>query len=255
MKTDRNPATGAALNEHDCLTSPVSMRPATSGAPFCGLALLFATLASASAPDAKSSYPTMAPVEKYRMASPAEEIALARTAAPASISNDADVMVLGKGGYETAVKGKNGFVCFVERAWAAYFNDPVFWNYKNRSPNCFNAAAARTVLPALLERTQWVLAGVSKSEMEARAKTSAAANMVPEPGSFSYMMSKQGYLNDTDGHWHPHMMFFTAHATAASWGANLPGSPVFASEGGPNETTTFYVVLSNWSDGTADVKN
>jgi hypothetical protein len=255
MKNDMNPATGAALDEHDCLISPVSVRPVTSGPLFCGLALLFATLASAGAPDAKTSYPTMAPVEKYRMASPAEEIALARTAAPASISNDAEVMVLGKTGFETAVKGKNGFVCFVERAWAAYFDDPVFWNYRNRSPNCFNAAAARTVLPVLLERTQWVLAGVSKSEMEVRTKTSAAANKVPEPGSFSYMMSKQGYLNDNDGHWHPHLMFFTAHTTAASWGANLPGSPVFASEGRPSEMTTFYVVLSKWSDGTPDVGN
>ncbi|HLW76455.1 MAG TPA: hypothetical protein VKS01_05705 [Bryobacteraceae bacterium] len=41
-------------------------------------------------------------------------IALARSAAPAAISQDAGVMLLGRHGYETAIRGKNGFVCIVE---------------------------------------------------------------------------------------------------------------------------------------------
>src|SRR5262252_6880077 len=73
-------------------------------------------------------YPAMAPVEQYRIADAADEIALARSAAPPSISADAEVLVLGKQGYEPAVKGKNGFVCFVERSWAASFDDAEFWN-------------------------------------------------------------------------------------------------------------------------------
>ena len=71
-------------------------------------------------------YPTMAPLEQYRIADPQEEIALARSAAPPSISADAEVLVLGSRGYETAVKGKNGFVCFVERSWTAGLDDPEF---------------------------------------------------------------------------------------------------------------------------------
>jgi hypothetical protein len=248
-------STGSGPGKCRGVTAPSSTFPVSFGSITCGLALLFAAVAPASGLNAKTSYPSMAPVEQYRMANQAEEIALARTAAPASISNDADVMVLGASGYVTAMKGTNGFVCFVERSWAAFFDDPVFWNFKNRSPNCFNAAAVRSVLPALLERTQWVLAGVSKAEMQTRTKTSAAANTEPEPGSFSYMMSKQGYLNDDDGPWHPHLMFFASHTTAAAWGANLPGSPVFASEGGPNQTTIFYVPLAKWSDGTSAVKD
>ena len=54
------------------------------------------------------------------------EIALARSAAPESISQDAEVMVLGQHGYETAVKGKNGFLCMVERGWTAGTDDPDF---------------------------------------------------------------------------------------------------------------------------------
>ena len=72
---------------------------------------------------------TMAPVEQYRMARDSE-IALAKSAASPAIANDADVMVLGASGYETAVKGKNGFVCTVQRGWAAGTDDPQFWNPK-----------------------------------------------------------------------------------------------------------------------------
>ena len=43
-----------------------------------------------------------------------------------------------------------------------------------------------------------------------------------------YMMSKRQYLNDRGKHWHPHLMFFVAGDAAASWGADLPGSPVIA---------------------------
>ena len=39
------------------------------------------------------------------------EIALARSAAPDAISHDASVIVLTRHGYETAVQGKNGWVC------------------------------------------------------------------------------------------------------------------------------------------------
>jgi hypothetical protein len=198
----------------------------------------------------KPSYQSMAPLAQYRMASPAEEIALARSAAPASISRDAEILVLSNHGYETAVKGKNGFVCLVERSWFAPFTDSGFWNPTIRGPDCLNAAAASTVLPGNLERTQWVLVGLSKAEMLARTKTSTASRQAPAAGSMGYMMSKQQHLSDADGHWHPHLMFFLPRTTVSSWGANLPGSPVMGQEGGPNEPTIFFVPMAKWSDGT-----
>jgi hypothetical protein len=210
--------------------------------------ILLAGMAPARAQDARNPYPRMAPVEQYRMASRSEEIALARSAAPASISNDAEILVLGDHGYETAFKGKNGFVCLVERAWFASFGDPQFWNPSTRGPDCLNHAAASSVLPANLERTQWVLAGMSKAEMLDRTKTSAVAHKVPARGAIGYMLSKEQRLGD-NGHWHPHLMFFEPHTNTAAWGAGLPGSPVMASEGAPDETTVFFVVLNAWSDG------
>ena len=214
------------------------------------LAALMAAPASAA-----PSYPEMAPVAQYRMASPAEEIALARTAAPPSISADAEILVLGAHGYETAVKGKNGFVCFVERSWDAGVSDPEFWNPKRRGPDCLNAAAVRSVLPHLLERTQWALAGVSKDQMAARIKAEIASNnyVLPEPGSVSYMLSKDGYLSDNGGHWHPHLMFFVANADAAAWGANLAGSPIIAARMDPDPVTIFMIPVTKWSDGTHEM--
>src|SRR5215472_16495874 len=123
---------------------------------------------------AKTAYPQMAPVEQYRMASREDEIALARSAAPPSISAEAEVLVLGSRGYETAVKGKNGFVCFVERSWAAGFDDPQFWNPKLRAPNCFNPPAARTELTQYLKRTEWVLTGATKQQMIERTTAAVA---------------------------------------------------------------------------------
>src|SRR5215813_9399396 len=84
-----------------------------------GLALLFGSVWPAMAQDSKTPYPNMAPLEQYLIPDRNAEIALAQSAAPESISRDAEVLVLTHHGYETAVKGKNGFVCIVERGWAA----------------------------------------------------------------------------------------------------------------------------------------
>jgi hypothetical protein len=219
----------------------------------CALAFLFG--ASGEAEDARAVYAAMAPLVQYQVGSRSQEIALARSAAPTAISGDAEVQTLGERGYETAVKGKNGFVCMVWRSWAAGFGDADFWNPKLRAPICLNAAAVRTILPAYLERTKWVLTGVSKSDMTDRTKAALAANtyVLPEPGAIGYMMSKQGYLSDADGHWHPHLMFFLAHTDGAAWGANLDGSPIFAAQSDPEPVTTFFVPVVKWSDGTTAV--
>jgi hypothetical protein len=212
----------------------------------CGVLLL---AAPAGADEAK--YSAMAPLEQYMMA-PADEIALARSAAPPSISDAAEVMVLTSHGYETAAKGTNGWLCLVERGWNAGFDDPVFWNQHIRGPICFNPGAVRTVVPAHLQRAQWVLAGLSRDEMRTRAKASALANAAPAPGAMCFMMSKDQYLSDSGGHWHPHLMFYVSNG-AADWGANLKGSPVLGGPGDPEPVTTFMVPVTKWSDGTPDL--
>ena len=129
------------------------------------LGLLLGTAWQAAAQDAKTPYPKMAPVDQYLMEDREAEIALARSAAPESISRDAEVMVLGRRGYETAIQGENGFVCIVERSWTSPIDDAGFWNPKGRAPLCLNAAAARSYLPRTIKKTDLILAGRTKAQM------------------------------------------------------------------------------------------
>src|SRR5271156_7118476 len=110
----------------------------------CVIPILFLWPAYARAADAKATYPVMAPLDQYLIPDEKAEIALARSSAPASISDAAEVMVLRRDGYATAVKGSNGFVCIVERAWANQSDAWDFWNPKMRAPTCYNAAASST---------------------------------------------------------------------------------------------------------------
>jgi hypothetical protein len=218
------------------------------------IAVLGAT-SQARAQEAKAQYPSLAPIEQYLMESEAE-ISLARSAAPASISGGAEVLVLGRHGYETAVKGKNGFVCVVERSWMAAFDGAEFWNPKIRAPICFNPAAARSILPLTVKRTDLFLAGASKPKVFESIKAALDSKEVPppEPGAMAYMLSKQQYLNDDGGHWTPHLMFYVPQTDPASWGSDLPGSPVLRLpdfRGAPEPITAFMVPVRKWSDGTA----
>jgi len=200
----------------------------------------------------KADYPAMAPFDQYLMPDENSEVELARSAAPASVSDGAEVMVLGRNGYTIAVKGTNGFLCIVERSWASATDDPGFWNPKVRAPNCFNPPAASTFVPIFLMKTKLVLAGRSKTEI-AKATALALDNkeLPPiEPGAMCYMMSKQQYLGDRDKHWHPHLMFFVPGDAAKSWGANLPGSPVLAADDPEERVTIMMVPVGTWSDGT-----
>ncbi len=132
-----------------------------------------------------ASYPNMAPLDQYLMPDVSSEIALARSAAPASISDGAEVMVLGAKGYTTAIKGTNGFLCIVERSWGAATDEAEFWNPKVRAPICFNPQAAKTFAPIFLMKTRLVLAGKSKPEIVEATASALDKNELPalEPGA------------------------------------------------------------------------
>ena len=196
-------------------------------------------------------YPAAAPLNRYLIPVKASEIELARSAAPASISDGAEVLVLAEDGYVTAVKGGNGFVCLVERAWGKTTDDPEFWNPKVMAPLCVNAPAARTYLPIVLMKTKLVLASKSKMEIARALKSAMDSKELPalEPDAMCFMMSKQQYLSDDDTHWHPHMMWFVPGDSEKSWGANLPGVPAIAANVPEDRMTIFMLVVSHWSDG------
>lgn len=218
------------------------------------------------AADVGTLYPRMAPIDRYLMDRNAE-IALARSAAPEGISRDATVLVLGRDGYETAVRGKNGFVCMVERGWVGALDSPEMWNPKIRGADCLNPPAARSILPLALLRTKMLLAGHTRAEVIQAIRGALGNSEVPalEPGAMSYMMSKGSYLTDADGHNGPHLMFFMPMAEGVVWGADLPGSPLasvpywfgFGNGRATQEASglppvrVFTVSVRKWSDGTA----
>src|SRR5579862_4238554 len=216
----------------------------------------------AAAQGSKEPYPAMAPVEQYLMDRDAE-IALARSAAPDAISHDASVLVLTRRGYETAVEGKNGWVCWVGRGWMAMFDHPEFWSPKVRAADCLNPPAAHSMLPYAYKRTELILAGHSKQEVIAAIKTAIDKKELPalEPGTVSYMMSKSSYLTDDGGHDVPHMMFFQPDKPDAAWGANVANAPVvsvnywyLSAEAYPQlksfpPLAVFLVMVPKWSDG------
>lgn len=209
----------------------------------------------AMAQDAATAYPEMAPINQYLMADQGAEIALARSAAPESISHNAEVLVLRRHGFETAVKGKNGFVCIVGRGWSSAA-DADFWNPKVRVPICLNAAAARTYLLRITKITDLTLAGRTLAQVnEAIAAAIEKKELPPmEPGAMCYMMSKQGYGGDSAPHWPSHLMFFYSDTDPAIWGANLPGSPVIAVADPLEHLTQFVITTQRWSDGTEDLQ-
>jgi hypothetical protein len=218
---------------------------------FAALLCVAGATCQAPAQAEKAAYPAMAPLDAYLIADQNSEIELARSAAPKSIAAAAEVMVLGKTGFTTAVNGTNGFLCIVERSWAQATDDPEFWNPKMRAPICFNQAAAETFLQIFLMKTKLVLQGKSKAEILAATSSALDSKELPalEPGAMCYMMSKQQYLNDGVKNWHPHVMVFASGDAAKSWGADKDDSPIFYQSDPQERATVFMFWVSNWSDG------
>jgi hypothetical protein len=218
----------------------------------------------AMAQDVTTHYPKMAPIDQYLMADRQAEIALARSAAPDSISRDATILVLGRHGYETAIQGKNGFVCLVGRGWAAAFDWDEYWNPKVRAADCMNPQAARSILPIIELRARMVMAGRSTAEIVSALKAAYAHKQLPdlEDGAMDYMMSKSSYLTDQDGHNMTHVMFYTHVKDGKDWGSGAAGAPIMSSpywsfsgkeqpqlKGLPS-ILVFLVAVPMWSDGT-----
>ena len=227
------------------------------------LLVVLGTAHQTMAQDATTPYPKIAPIEQYLMDRTAE-ITLPRSAAPESISRNATILILGRQGYETAVQGKNGFVCMVGRAWGAAFDWAEFWNPKVRAADCLNPQAARSILPIAFLRARMVMGGRSKAEIVSAVKAVFEKKQLPdlESGAMDYMMSKSSYLTDQGAHNMPHVMFYTLVKDGNDWGSGAAGSPVLSSPysffspqeqpqvNGLPPILVFLVAVPNWSDGT-----
>jgi hypothetical protein len=190
---------------------------------------------------------TYSPLDDYLMTED-DEIALARSAAPANISDHATIKVLTASGYEFAREGDNGFVCMVMRGWAAptytpaQFRDLVY-DPRVRAPICFDPEAARSVMPYYELRTKLGLEGKSPEQLASGVEAAYAQGELPRRDrvSFAYMWSAEQILFEEAGAWHPHMMVFAPYYENAMVGGNEFGSPL--PQVSDDEGTPFTVVV------------
>src|SRR5262245_25592406 len=150
---------------------------------------LFLMLAIMAGP-AAAQYP---PLGKYMMPRDAE-IALAKSAAPATISDHATIKVLTASGYEVVRQGNNGFVCMVMRGWAAPTYTPaqfrnLVYDATVRAPICFDPTASRTVMPYYELRTKLGMEGKSPDQIAESVQAAYVTGKLPrrESVSFAYM--------------------------------------------------------------------
>jgi hypothetical protein len=189
-------------------------------------------LASLNAGTVWAQVPGYPPLSEYMMP-PDSEIALAKSAAPANISDRATIKVLTTSGYQVAREGDNGFVCMVMRGWAAptytpaQFRDLVY-DAKVHAPICFNPAASRTVLPYYELRSKFGIEGKTPDQIAEGLQAAYVKGELPkrEGVSFAYMWSADQYLASGVGHWHPHMMVFSPYYENSMLGGNPFGAPL-----------------------------
>ena len=248
-----------------------SVRTASKVAAGVLVSLGLGAAMNARAQDAERPYPKMLPLAQYLMDRTAA-LALARSAAPEAISKDATVLVLTPKGWETAVKGTNGFVCRAGPSWTASIDFYDVWSPKQRGAICLNPPAVRSILPIYYKLTQMTLAGVTsvKGRIAGIQEAYAKKEIPPvEPGALSYMMSKDAYLSHL-GHTHNlcHVMLFLPIRNSAELDANDPNSPIsstslwFPDPDKPDSPLnkelpplrTVPIEVPYWSDGTLAFK-
>jgi hypothetical protein len=166
------------------------------------------------------------PLTEYLMPRDAE-MALAKSAAPANISDRATIKVLTKSGYEVAYKGDNGFVCIVMRGWAAPTYTPaqvrnLVYDASVRAPICFDPVASRTVMPYYELRSKLGMEGKTPDQIAEGVQVAYVKGQLPrrDAVSFAYMWSADQELGPGVGHWHPHMMIFAPYYENAMLGGN-----------------------------------
>jgi hypothetical protein len=194
------------------------------------LFLLLVTLVSAGMKAQEPKYP---PLSEYMMPQ-ADEVALAKSAAPQNISDHATIRVFTTSGYQTVHEGDNGFVCMVMRGFTGA---PTFtpvqvrayitYDARTRAPICLDPQAARTLLPYYDLRTKLGLEGKTADQISEGVQAAYANGGIPKRAevSFGYMWSADQVLGPA-GHWHPHMMVYLPNYENSMLGNNEPGDPL-----------------------------
>jgi hypothetical protein len=147
------------------------------------LILLLATLDVVPMLAQSPKYP---PLSEYTMAQDAE-IALAKSAAPDYISDQATIKVFTESGFQTVHEGDNGFVCVVMRGFTGaptftpvQVRDYINYDAKTRAPICLDPQAARAVLPYYEFRTKLGLEGKTAEQIAEGVQAAYVKGEIPK---------------------------------------------------------------------------
>ena len=141
------------------------------------------------------------------------EIALARSAAPPSISARARVLAFTDSGFVVADSGSNGVTCVVDRSWP-----------QSLEPHCYDAEGTASILPQSLRRTELAHRGEREEEIDRDVAAGLATGRfrIPRRPALTYMMSAAQVLYDDNGRrvgaWRPHLMVYYPYLTNAELG-------------------------------------
>ena len=190
-----------------------------------------------------------AATQSPRLTADCEE-ALALSALPTRLRDDASVYTLTDEGFSLTRSAKGPFTCIVERNHA----DAVI-------PQCVDAAGADTIIPGIIAKTDWSLMGVPAAERGARFR--ALANRgdlrAPARSGISWMMSNFNYSwNARSGRLMripPHVRFYAPNLSNDDIGGSMAegmggnrGVPFIIEEGIHGYITTMVEKPSDSTD-------
>jgi hypothetical protein len=185
---------------------------------FTALIILTISLCGALAPGARaqSSALELLPREP--------EIELATSAAPEHLRKDATVYVFGKGGYEKARSGTNGFTCIVNR-------DGAQAGDKTLRPTCWDAEGSHTIVPVMLRVGELLAQGRTAAEIKRDIDAGFSDGRFREPRKTGIAYMLNGDVKQFDAKtgkvisraYPPHYMIYAPNVTNADIGMTAEG--------------------------------
>lgn len=166
------------------------------------------------------------------------EIALARSAGPAAVTDSATIYVLTAQGYEVAVQGTDGAACYVSRDWLT-----------SLEPHCFDREGAATILPLAMHRILLLHQGKTPAEADRDIAEGLMSGRfrLPSRPAVSYMLSAaQQLVSETGravGAWKPHIMIYYPYLTDGDIGFPAGGSEAVSIADSGKPTASLVIVV------------
>ena len=163
------------------------------------------------------------------------EIALARSAAPASVSDGAAIWVFTDSGYALAVPGTSGSACYVSRSWPG-----------SVEPHCFDEEGAGTIMKIHMREVELLHRGMTpdQAEREIAPDILAGRLRLPRRPAMSYMMSAdQVLISDAGrpaGRWRPHVMIYYPFLAAGGGATDMKAAMI---TGAGTSQSSFTIVV------------